>query len=783
MKPDHDPICAERDCRPSVATVTVISLAFWIALGIAAPDGLRATMATLISGVVLFGFGQAFLYFTGGQAIRGGVSTLLALPAGVVVFSGLAQVTHHRGLPFWPLLGVALALTPFGLWCAGQALRRCWKERVTYGWMYLIVILLVGLTYYLPKSQHDSVRTADQGVEWFYPDSAFHEAIVAVLSNNIAPLRNPGFYSQELSYHYGRHALASSLVEIFGISAGDSLARSIPMLGLASLALAAISLGRATARNAKEKPLAGLLAVILVFFLPSILAIGMNEGHSCSRLPQHIVPPNIVSSELSLPLGDSSFIHYLGGGSILWAGIVVLTVASLLSQENDSVGRGARRALPWTALMLAILGMTLNGIAGLCSAAVVVGFALLQKPGWQSLAFAVAGMTLFRLFQILSGLHHTSAGAMWVGPGGMVFGFARITLAGFLLLFGFRSLCILVFAIGTRQTKLAMTLFVLAHCGLYLLFVLQGYPLSILAVLLGGYAAAPMAAIAPILFAQGPASGGVGPAAIACYRNYLRAILILASVMVPLSWFPFLRHRSSESIYGFFDPASRGCSGDCGARPAVEEGVGKELDARAANYGDRIRPPANGLPGRGGAISSQLWMGLVGKLGQVGRRTCREPGFRARLRRTRTFRGHNAPQRGGRSLAGAIVRLRRPEPSLHAAGRMAIWRCPALAAVRAGPTRQPYALRHSGRDGSPLDRAEVRRHPHLPGAGNLARLRCRPNAVAATLAQPGHLGDPRRRPDRTRGATAMMRLHRSTRHIRVATRESIHYNGNKEKQA
>ena len=59
-----------------------------------------------------------------------------------------------------------------------------------------------------------------------------------------------------------------------------------------------------------------------------------------------------------------------------------------------------------------------------------------------------------------------------------------------------------MFARGTRTSKLILALFVLVSLGLYLLFVLQGYPLGILATVLAGFAAAPLAVVLHALSAE-----------------------------------------------------------------------------------------------------------------------------------------------------------------------------------------------------------------------------------------------------------------------------------------
>ena len=506
-------------------------------------------LATIAAAAVLFGSGQSLLWCSGGPANRSAGSALLALPVGLTVFGGLAQMGHHLGLPAWPFWLFALVLALPGLGLARYLLRGRWFAPVSYGWLYLAAILLVCLVYYVPKSQQDSVRTEDGGVRWIYPDSAFHEAIAAVLPLD-APLKNPGFFSADLPYHYGRHALAGWLVSLFAVTAGDGLARILHMLGLAAVALSGIRLGQATARSHQERPLAGLMAVLLLFFLPNFTSVFLNEGDSCARHPQTILPRCAATNELPMAVADGYFGHFLGGGSTLWAAVVALAVAALLSQPNEGAAQ-TRNDLPFLPLAVSVFGLALNGVAGIACASVVAGWALLSNRNWRGIAFVAASVAIFRAGQHLTGLSQAGAGIAWIGLGGMAFALARGVLCAFFLLLSFRSLCLLEMAWGTRKSKTVLVLFVLANCGLYELFFLEGYPIQILAVVLSGYAAAPLASIVESLHDGGASWSHAWAAMMLCFKRYSLGILIVAGILLPPSWYPFLRHRSSESIYGF----------------------------------------------------------------------------------------------------------------------------------------------------------------------------------------------------------------------------------------
>ena len=286
----------------------------------------------------------------------------------------------------------------------------------------------------------------------------------------------------------------------------------------------------------------------------------MDSGHLCSRYPQRsIFLPFKVSHELSTSLVNVPFEHYLYGGSVLWASIVVLTVASLLSLRPPRGPASARNTLPLAAMALSVLGLCLNGVAGLACVGVVAGSAILVRSWhWRALAFAAAGMAFFFLFRYLTGLDHVSAETGQLTLVSWMVRTIQATLAAGGLLLSFRALAILTFAWATRPTKTALALFCLALVGLFIVFGLERYPLSILAVLLAGYAAAPAAVITRALAAKRPSSRLIWETAARCFKRYAFCLAVLAALQTRVAWYPFVATKRRNP-----SPVVQSCSPWC----------------------------------------------------------------------------------------------------------------------------------------------------------------------------------------------------------------------------
>ncbi len=333
----------------------------------------------------------------------------------------------------------------------------------------------------------------------------------------------------------------------FGLSISDALTRSNHFLGVTAIVLASIALGRAAARRPRYQALAGLLAPWLVC-LPNMFASVLSYDDSSVRHPFASYLPDLIGQEIKLRCYEG----FLGlGWSDLWGSIVSITVASLLSAGTSmrSMSAPSRRLLP--ALLVAVLGIPVNGLAAMVCVLVVVASGVLLRPGWKSLAFAVLGIAFFWLFRRAADLHQASIGTNALDAGGMLFRAARTASVAFTVLFGLRGLCVMNLVWGSRETRLAMCLFVCAFLGLGLVFALHSsYPVLFPMFLLSAYAAAPLAVLLQS-WRSGPAAFAAAMGACGrTYRSYLFWLLIVLSLFLPICWFPFLRHFTRDSIYG-----------------------------------------------------------------------------------------------------------------------------------------------------------------------------------------------------------------------------------------
>jgi hypothetical protein len=529
----------------------------WIAFGLAGPNGPRVVLSTFAAAAVLFGFGRCLLV---SKACDGTTRELLALPAGLIAFSGLAQGAHHLGLSVWLAIAVALGSAPAGLFFAWRRLRapcthgRRGRAPVAYGWLYLAAIVLVGLADYSRKGMCDAIAPAGGGMHWIYPDMATHEAFARLLAAG-PQAASAALPAQPLVYHYGRHVMAYAESLALGLPINDAMSRSCHMLGLFGLVASAIALGRAAAPR-EERSLAGALAIFLVMLLPSLYLIVANLGDSCSRTPQVIFDVARIKTELGLGTSDVVFGHFSDGGSYLWAAVVALTVATLLAtRETDAAA--APGALPLAALavalLLSILGMALNAVASLACTLVVSLLALLQSAAlWRRAVFLLVAAALFRGFQHASGLMSPTT----VAGGGLVLrdivaSMARLTAAAFVVLLCLRSWSILVFTWGDRQVRTVLALFVFVLAGLYAALWLQEYSVGILAILMSAYAAAPAARIMHSLRQGGAAWEETCVAAARCWKTYAGIMGLAALLLLPAAWFPVVRKHSLDAAYGF----------------------------------------------------------------------------------------------------------------------------------------------------------------------------------------------------------------------------------------
>ena len=299
--------------------------------------------------ILFWGLGEAVLRFIVQRRVSAADNSFLAVPTGMIVFSGCAQFAANLSLPvlhgiYYATIGLAVA----GGTAAFASIRPHLRQAVPWGWGYIAVIALVGVTHYLPLGQYDCLRTADGGMRWAYVDCSFQQAITGLLMNvaehESPPPKVPGFACQKLNYHYGRNAAAGLMASMLGMSSADVTARAMPWLALLSLAGLAVYLGRRTAPDAPLASLAGLSAVALVFLLPSLASVCSNIVDTSIRHPLIVIP------WFAGPLGhlngwDGAWAHFFLSGSGLWGSLVACTVLALMVSvpEGDAEVVG----LPW----------------------------------------------------------------------------------------------------------------------------------------------------------------------------------------------------------------------------------------------------------------------------------------------------------------------------------------------------------------------------------------------------------------------------------------------------
>jgi len=536
--------------QPSAGWILCLTLGAWIALQAAAPGGLTVGLVTLCMAAVLFGAGQAILRLLHGRGRDSAEHHLLALAAGLIALGGTAHAAYYLRIPDSVFLLCAGLLAAVGWALAAGSLRRCARQPVSFGWLFIAVFMAIVLIYFVPKSQRDGAPLPDGSVQWMYPDTAFHEAIVGVVAREDPPLTNPGSFQVVWAYHIARHALAKAMVNVFGISVSDALERGVHALALLALGGAAIALGRTTALCEGQKSLAGLLGAVSVFFLPTLRALWHPETHSCSRYAQIPIPWLRNFGALSW---DAWMGHFVVGSSVLWAAIVAIGVAALLNFEPPgTMDPSTRRKLPWAALLLSVLGISLNGVAGVCCVMVTVGLVLWEGwRRWKAWMFALAAVSCYLAFNRVIGLDGTQARLISASPfrvDGMVVRMAQVGIAGFTILLGLRGLAILTFLVGMPRSARVLAISCAAYLGVQVVFFLQNYPVFILGVLLGGYAAAPLADLLQAVWAGGPMWPRAWFGFVECYRRYAGLLLPAAALLFPPFLYPMLRGKPLASI-------------------------------------------------------------------------------------------------------------------------------------------------------------------------------------------------------------------------------------------
>ena len=204
---------------------------------------------------------------------------------------------------------------------------------------------------------------------------------------------------------------------------------------------------------------------------------------------------------------------------------------------------------------MAVLGVCLNGVASFCCLG-AIGLVVLWRSWrrWQAWTFLLFTGLLFLGVLLATGFI-SDAGA----PGNpkapvtaaQVRRLAQAGVTGFFLLLGLRPLALLNLAWGTTRTKVTMLSFVGIFTMLNLAVGFENYPFVILNLLLGGYAAAPMAKLIAGLRAGDSLWGDLWNDLTTCYRRYLGVLFLYAVLIWPGTFYPVLRHRSFDHLYAY----------------------------------------------------------------------------------------------------------------------------------------------------------------------------------------------------------------------------------------
>jgi hypothetical protein len=535
-------------------------LALCLVLAAISPAGNGFAIRIFVLGLILFGFGWTVLRLLLGRAALRAETSLLAFSTGLVVLGGIAQVANNLGwgVTYW-LLPLAAILAVPGCVGAWLTVRSHFRESVAHGWLYFVVIAAIWMLYYLPASQLDIVPTQDGGVKWWYADSFFHQAVTQELANSLAwkelPPRTPGFCRIPLCYQYGSHAVAAQAAYWLGLSVDDAAARGVTWIGLLALTGVTIGAGRRMAIQQRRQPLAGLLALSLVFLLPGLQTIYANNSDTSFRHPLILISPrweSIAASVWDISAG-------LSGGSPVWTCIIAFTVLALLA-EDGAENQAGRRS--FAVLVLATAGIGLNCVGALCCFGVGACHGLLygyrRWPTYVLLPAMAAGFVLwFRLsgFDFNSGHYMTMKTADIPDAYGRVYAvvrnFSLLAANGAFLLLGLRALAVLSLAWSRAGIKVALLIFVIVYSGVFLAVQLLNYPILYLGMILSVFAAGPAAEILADLGTGTAAATRLWMSTQLVYRKYAAGVcLATAAALVP-TLFTIIRRRSVHGLPGF----------------------------------------------------------------------------------------------------------------------------------------------------------------------------------------------------------------------------------------
>jgi hypothetical protein len=551
--------------RPPLAVVLASVVAFWFLMVASSPAGVRFAVLLAAAAAVLFGFGYALLRLVVRRNSWGSDTSLLALAAGIVVLGGASQIAFNEGLGLvvWLLPAAAVVALPGLVWALRDGGRRLLRP-MRMGWIYALAFAAVGAIYYLPQSRHDLISTKDGGRQWMYADQMYHEAITIELARVLRaadpPPTTPGFVREKLCYQYGRHAVAAQMAHWLGVSTADALARGTTALFLLAAAMGAVCVGRRTAVRAGQRPLAGLLAVALVMFLPSASLLYANFIDTSARSSWIVTrPPWDV---LQCGIWDRGSMDFFDGTSSIVACTGAFAVAALLLRNERRNARGWA-AMPWGAMLVTTLCVGMNATTALCCWGVTASWAFLRGwRRWQTYAFLLVSATIFTGVVRTSGFKpetrfqqtmkaDSEPQTKYAVFRALVVNVSTVASAGCFLLLGLRSLAVLTLAWGRTRAKQLLLLFVAVYLAVFLVLTLLSYPMQFLGMLLSLFAAAPLAKIVSEFGRQPAGTGILWTDMLRAYRRYIGAVAALLVVALVPAAFALARRPSFAALPTF----------------------------------------------------------------------------------------------------------------------------------------------------------------------------------------------------------------------------------------
>ena len=339
----------------------------------------------------------------------------------------------------------------------------------------------------------------------------------------------------------------------------DVTSRGLTWIGLMALISATIAAGRRMAIQLGREPLAGLLALALVFLTPSLQTLYANNRDTSLRHPLIVIPPrwevigtNVWEGAYGLAAGT--------GFSVVCACITAFTVVALLTEEGAANG-AVRRSC--AVMAMAALAIDLNSISGLCCWGVGAGYCLVHAwRRWPTHVFLLTFAAGFLVWFHFSGFGFSSGRYMTMKVAedvtttyGRIYQIVRdvslLAAGGAFLLLGLRSLAILSLAWGRKEIKVVLLLFAAVYSGVFVTMTLQNKPVTYLGMVLSVFAAGPVAELLGQL--------GTGTARALqlwndlqrTFRKYCAAVWVAEAVALVPTLVTIVRRRSVHELPGF----------------------------------------------------------------------------------------------------------------------------------------------------------------------------------------------------------------------------------------